>query len=348
MKPKTMILMVVAVVCGLAAMYMTNRLLASKDSSTAPVATVKVLVSKQKINAWQPIKTPQDLFEVKEVPEGTYSPKCITDFKDLKDQALKQPLNEQMPVTRDDLLNEQTAGVIGSLKDGQRATAIRVTPESLAGGFVLPGTKVDVMFIMKRGDGDSHSQIILQDMLVLAVDQKNTREDGQTSILGSTATLATTAEEAEELALASSLGELRLLLRSPLDRGNVRYKPVTMVDLARQQRPKDGDTTASPDDPTTNSGASAVLPTLPTVDKKPEPKPEPVAEKPDPAKTHTLRIESGDTVNRTIFVWDKEHNCWEGGEAKRKADAPKPEDAPKPDAPKSDAPKPAPAPAPVG
>ena len=196
MKPKTMILMVVAVVCGLAASYMTSRLLADK-APPPPANTVTVLVSKQKINAWTPMKKPEDLFVQKEVPEGTYSPKCITDFKDLKNQALKAPLNQDMPVTKDDLLSEQTAGLVAELKNGERAVAIRVTPESLAGGFVLPGSKVDVMFTMKRGDGDSKAQIILQDMLVLAVDMKNTREDGQQSMLGSTATLAAKPDEAE-------------------------------------------------------------------------------------------------------------------------------------------------------
>ena len=177
MKPKTMILMVVAVVCGLAASYMTSRLLADKGTPP-PVNTVTVLVAKQKINAWTPIKNPEDLFVTKEVPEGTFSPKCITDFKDLKNQALKSPLSEQMPVTKDDLLTEATAGLVAQLKNGQRAMAIRVTPESLVGGFVLPGSKVDIVWTKRRGDGDSSTHIIQQDMLILAVDQKSTAPGG--------------------------------------------------------------------------------------------------------------------------------------------------------------------------
>src|SRR5438552_15760791 len=106
MKPRTIILLVVAIVCGLAAMYMTNRLLADKATPAPAVNIVKVLVSKQRISAWTPMKKPEDLFELKEVPEGTYSTKCITDVKDPKDQALRQPLGEQMPVTKDDLVTE--------------------------------------------------------------------------------------------------------------------------------------------------------------------------------------------------------------------------------------------------
>ena len=197
MKPKTMILMVVAVVCGLAASYMTSRLLADKGTPP-PVATVTVLVAKQKINAWTPIKNPEDLFVTKEVPEGTFSPKCITDFKDLKNQALKSPLSEQMPVTKDDLLTEATAGLVAQLKNGQRAMAIRVTPESLVGGFVLPGSKVDIVWTMRRGDADSKTQIIQQDMLILAVDQKETRDEERDTMLGNTATIAATAEQSEQ------------------------------------------------------------------------------------------------------------------------------------------------------
>jgi pilus assembly protein CpaB len=338
MKPRTMILMVVAIVCGLAAMYMTNRLLADKAKPEAPTATVKVLVSKQKIGAWSPIKKPEEVFEVKEVPEGTYSPKCITDFKDLKDQSLKQPLNEQMPVTRDDLVTDATAGLVGMLQPGQRAVAIKVTPESLVGGFVLPGSHVDVMFIKKRGDTDSETRIILQNMLVLAVDTTKTREDGRDTILGTTATLAATPEEAEQLSLAQSLGDLRLLLRTQMDASHQNYKPVTLGALGHQQHPHDDGTAQHSDDSDTGTSGVATLPSLPHVGASGTPEKAPEM---DPAKTHVMRINNGDSHNKVIFTWDKDHNRWEGDEPDKKPDAARPADAPRPDA----APTPAKAPA---
>ena len=325
MKPKTMILMVVAVVCGLAASYMTSRLLADKGAP-APVNTVKVLVAKARINAWTPIKNPEELFVEKEVPEGTFSPKCITDFKDLKNQALKAPLSEQMPLTKDDLLSEATAGLVGALHNGERAIAIRVTPESLVGGFVLPGSKVDIMMTLKRGDGDSSAQIIMQDMLVLAVDQKNTREDGQQAVLGNTVTLAAKPEESERLSLAASLGDLRLLLRTPLDQEKPTYKAVHIGDLPREQKGIEDGKTEGTDVASTGSVGPA-LPTLPTLDKTPAPST--VVDKtpePAPAVTHTLRIESGDMVSTTKFVWDEKNRCWVGGVPAKKADDKKSED----------------------
>ncbi len=322
MKPKTMILMVVAVVCGLGASYMTSRLLADRGGP-APVNTVKVLVAKQRISAWTPIKNPEDLFVEKEVPEGTFSPKCITDPKDLKDQALKAPLSEQMPLTKDDLLSEATAGLVGALHNGERAIAIRVTPESLVGGFVLPGSKVDVMMTLKRGDGDSSAQISMQDMLVLAVDQKNTREDNAAAMLGNTVTLAAQPEESERLSLAASLGDLRLLLRTPLDQERPSYKAVHIGDLpkAQQKLLEDGKTEGS--DVALWGGRGAALPALPALDKTPAPAPAPAVEttpEPPAPVTHTLRIESGDTVSTTKFVWDEKNNCWVGGLPTKKAD----------------------------
>lgn len=52
MKSKTVILMVVAVVCGLAASYMTSRLLADRNEK------IKVLVAKRKFNRWTHVKNP--------------------------------------------------------------------------------------------------------------------------------------------------------------------------------------------------------------------------------------------------------------------------------------------------
>ncbi len=342
MKPRTIILLVVAVVCGLAAMYMTNRLLADKGTPP-PVNTVKVLVSKQKVSAWAPIKKPEDLFEVKEVPEGTYSPKCITDFKQLQDKALRQPLSEQMPVTPDDLLNETTSGLVGMLKEGQRAVAIKVTPESLVGGFVLPGSKVDVMFIKKRGDGDSQAQIFLQDMLVLAVDMKRTRDQDQEAVLGSTATLAASPEQAEQLSLAQALGDLRLLLRTPLDgQANLKYKAVKIDDLTHPLHTEDPNKPDGPDTDPASGGAVTSLPALPKVVAPVVPPVEPVkvAVAPPPPKTFTMKIKNGETVSWAVFKWDDLNNCWEGDEAAQADDAPKAKDVVKPE----DAPKPAPAP----
>ncbi|HVS38331.1 MAG TPA: Flp pilus assembly protein CpaB [Gemmataceae bacterium] len=338
MKPRTIILLVVAIVCGLAAMYMTNRLLADKGAPP-PVATVKVLLTKKKVDAWVPIKKPDDLFEEKEVPAGSYSSKCIADLKQLQDKLLRHSLDEQLPVTPDDLATDATGGLFTKLKPGMRAVAIRVTPESLVGGFVLPESRVDVMFIKKRGDVDSDTQIILQNMLVLAVDQINQRADDKPTMLGTTATLAATPEEAQQLALAQSLGDLRLLLRQPTDDVALKIKPSSIGQLGHQRR-SDGDKPVIDDPDTAYNGGSSGggIPNL----LKPEPKPPEVRPAPpvvvETPKTHELEIHNGDDDITFVYVWDKENNRWLKDHAAKTPEAPKSEDAPK----SQDAPKPQP------
>src|SRR5262249_37717743 len=68
MKPKTMILMIVAVGCGLGASIMTSRLLAERKDKEQGEPTVPVLVTKGRITGWTEIKEPEKAFEVKEYP----------------------------------------------------------------------------------------------------------------------------------------------------------------------------------------------------------------------------------------------------------------------------------------
>jgi hypothetical protein len=81
MKPKTMILMAVA--CGLGASYMTSKLLADRKQQEIP--TVPVLVARARVPAWQPIKGPEAMFEIKQYNADVAPAKPISDPERLKD-----------------------------------------------------------------------------------------------------------------------------------------------------------------------------------------------------------------------------------------------------------------------
>src|SRR5262249_6478198 len=173
MKPKTMILMVVAVGCGLGASYMTSKLLADRNAKQPEVQTVPVLVAKTRIPGWQPIKEPEKQFEVKLFPVDVAPKKAISNFADLKDQRLNKPIDETKPITQDDVLTAEQKPLVDTLPAGQRAVAIKVTTEGVVGGFVLPGSRVDVFCTMRGAEASSN--MILQNMLVLAVDTNSER-----------------------------------------------------------------------------------------------------------------------------------------------------------------------------
>jgi pilus assembly protein CpaB len=106
------------------------------------------------------------------------------------------------------------------LASGKRAVAVKVTAESTAGGFILPGDRVDVIRTATRNGADgaarSDSQIIITNARVLAVDQ-TASQSAEGTALGKTATLELTPTEAEEIISAEASGMLSLALRAVAD-----------------------------------------------------------------------------------------------------------------------------------
>ncbi|MBX3494208.1 MAG: Flp pilus assembly protein CpaB [Parvibaculum sp.] len=112
------------------------------------------------------------------------------------------------PVTAEKLVSLSGAGFMSALiEPGMRAAAIKITPETSAGGFILPNDRVDVIDIRK-------GQTILRDVRVLAVDQRFNEKAGEQVAVGRTATLELTPAQVELIAVAESEGLLALSLRS--------------------------------------------------------------------------------------------------------------------------------------
>ncbi|MFO0929130.1 MAG: Flp pilus assembly protein CpaB [Gemmataceae bacterium] len=333
MKPKTMILMVVAIGCGLAASYMTSRLLAERNQQQEAEPTVPVLVAKARVPGWQPVKDPEKFFEIKAYPQSVAPRRAIATFEEIKGQRLNKPLDETKPVTQDDLLTKEQADLATQLQPGQRAIAIKVTTESLVGGFVLPGSRVDVVHTT-RGQ-DSAAKILLQNMLVLAVDTQDQRNPEQKSIMGQTVTLAATPEEATRLSLASSNGELRLLLKSNQDTKRTWAVNVTSKDLDKPLASgSDGERLVD------LAPRPAPAPVVPLPELPPEvkaPVKEPVAEPVKKArKPHYLTIWNGSSRDRIPFHHEAEPEDGEtaaddaSGDAKTTDTKAKPKAAPAP------------------
>ncbi len=296
MKPKTMILMVVAVVCGLGASYMTSKLLAERGKNDQAEPTVPVLVATARIAAWQPIKEPEKFFEVRQFPVSVAPPKALDDLEKVKDKRLNKLLDVGKPVTEGDLLTKEQMSIVESLLPGQRAIAIKVTTESLVAGFVLPGTRVDVV-CTTRG-GNSAARIILQNMLVLAVDTQDQRPTDTKTIAGQTVTLAATPEESTRLSLAQSIGELRLLLKSGGDSKHTYEVVSTEKDLAR---PLSGADDKEREEARAAASPTVTLPTVPLEEPKVTPRVEEKIE-PKKRKRHVMTIVTAGNRERAVFL----------------------------------------------
>jgi Flp pilus assembly protein CpaB len=185
------------------------------ETPTRPEAGVPmkiILVARERIRAFVLIEEPEKLFVKADYP-ADLAKKAVTDFEKLKGQRLSKTLEENKPVFEDDLLTREQAGGRWLPPAKHLPVTVEVNPESLVGGLVQPGSRVNVICTL-RGK-EAMSRVILENMLVLAVEQEKRQPDQPGATLVRTVTLAVKPEEANRLALGSSVGELRLTLHAP-------------------------------------------------------------------------------------------------------------------------------------
>ncbi|PCJ70443.1 MAG: Flp pilus assembly protein CpaB [Rhodobiaceae bacterium] len=140
----------------------------------------------------------------------------------------RSPLLAGEPVLAGKLVSFENAGFMSALlSPGMRAVAMKISPETSAGGFILPNDRVDVIVTMRvrgggaveSGDGRDgyRSQTLLTNVRVLAIDQTVQELEGEQVVVGKTATLEVLPEQAEDFALAEAQGTVSLSLRALAD-----------------------------------------------------------------------------------------------------------------------------------
>ena len=98
------------------------------------------------------------------------------------------------------------------LPAGKRAIAVRIEAETSAGGFILPNDRVDVIMSYRTESDIWLTETVLESIRVLAIDNLVGEKDGEKNLLGETATLEVSAEQAEILATAKAVSDNRLTL----------------------------------------------------------------------------------------------------------------------------------------
>jgi pilus assembly protein CpaB len=137
---------------------------------------------------------------------------------------VRAPFIAGEPIREAKLVNAKGSGFMAAiLPTGMRAVSTQISPETGAGGFILPNDHVDVILTRKDGGdiksgGDQRtSETVLTNIRVLAVDQNVEEKGGQKVVVGKTATLELVPDQAETLQLARQQGTLTLALRSLID-----------------------------------------------------------------------------------------------------------------------------------
>jgi pilus assembly protein CpaB len=232
MKPARLAVLGIAIVAGGLAAYLASGINPAPPPPAAPTVqldTVDVLVAKNDIGVGQAI-APDDL-QWQTWPTASASSTFLrkSDRPDaivqLTGAVARMPFAAGEPLREDRLIKANGSGYMAAiLPSGARAISTEISPETGAGGFILPNDRVDV--ILTRRDREAEkatgvetmtSQIILVDVRVLAIDQTVEEKNGQRVVVGKTATLELAPHEAERLARARQQGTIQLALRSLSD-----------------------------------------------------------------------------------------------------------------------------------
>jgi pilus assembly protein CpaB len=223
MNRRGIVVLGLAVVCGLGTMFGVKRVLSTR--STAAVKTVNVLVAKQEIAVEQTLT--DEMMIVKAVPAELVPPGVLVQLKDARGRWARIRLLPGDPILDGKLAPKGSpTGLIGKITPGMRAVTIRVDEQSGLSGFILPDYRVDVLQ-PKRSNADSSVsavRLLLQNIRVLASGTVIESPEGR-SIKSETVTLEVTPAEAEIVTAAAHAGPLSLSLR-PLGDASIRELPI--------------------------------------------------------------------------------------------------------------------------
>lgn len=210
-----------ALIFGLLAAVSVSRYLSSAQAYTKNLN--RIAVAKVAIPVGTKI-IPEQLmmvqFPKESTPDGTFeAPEKLTDRVAVVNIAAREPITESR------LAPEGTAGGLSAvIPEGYRAMTVKVDDVVGISGFIMPGTLVDVVVVIRPDDTSAQgpiSKIVLQNIKVLANGQnidkpENQRDANSVKVV----TLLVTPEQAEKLALASSEGKLQLVMRNSIDQGD--------------------------------------------------------------------------------------------------------------------------------
>ena len=237
MNTARIVVLAIAVGAGGIAAYLVS----GSDTPQTPaqpvvqLKTVDVLVAKSDVGLGQSLK-PEDL-QWQTWPADSASGTFIkrSERPDATTQVTgsiaRAPFIAGEPIREQKLVKADGSGFMAAiLPTGMRAVSTEISPETGAGGFILPNDRVDVLLSKRDKSPDKggpdliSSEIILTNIRVLAIDQAPKEKDGTNTLVGKTVTLELKPEQAETLARARQSGTLSLVLRSIVDVKTVEIK----------------------------------------------------------------------------------------------------------------------------
>lgn len=210
---------VVAIAIGLAgvATYLVYHAIQSRPAREVEVAHAYAVVASHPLALGARV-TAADV-KVVPWPAANQVPGGFATIDEVVDRGIIAPVAENEPLTGNNLATKEAgAGLPPTIPPGMRAISVKVNEVIGVAGFVVPGTRVDVMAIV-RDSSKTVARVVVSNVQVLAAgtryDQAMAKE-GQ-AVPSSVVTLMVSPSDAELVGLAATEGQLMLTLRNPLD-----------------------------------------------------------------------------------------------------------------------------------
>jgi pilus assembly protein CpaB len=300
MKMKSLVLLAMAIGCGLVAMLGVQQVLSGDKKPPAEMG--KVLVAITNIMPGQPLDESNVAFkewDKKDIPLG-----AVTTHEEYQERSLRVSATPNEPIMVAKLNEKGVFGGSSEIPKGMRIATVPVTVTKTHSGLILPGDRVDVVvtYTMSRHVGTQlnsqngevrKAKTILQYIEIFATDniRQSAVPNGDTKeVAAKNISLVVTPDQYVLLMLAESKGQISLALRH---RGDSTESPASEVDetafehLKITRGPKKDD---GKDDVRNSLEEEPVK--VAEAPKKPEVKPEPVKEKP----SWTLKVFEGDKL----------------------------------------------------
>ncbi|MCC7178314.1 MAG: Flp pilus assembly protein CpaB [Acidobacteria bacterium] len=153
--------------------------------------------------------------------------------EDVVNRGLVAPVVENEPLTAAKVaVAEAGAGLPPTITAGMRAISVKVNEVIGVAGFVVPGTRVDVVVTLAKRE-ESVSRVVVTNVQVLTAGTRYDQDQAKDGkpVPSTVVTLLVTPEDAERIALASAEGQIMLTLRNPLDTEATETKGTRLASL---------------------------------------------------------------------------------------------------------------------
>jgi pilus assembly protein CpaB len=218
---RVFMVLILAITAGGALAFGTYNFMQQTPARAASIPTRPVVVAAADLDVGAELR--REDIRVIDWPANAVPSTAISDPKDVIGRGIVLPVIENEPILPNKLAGADAGGGLPpAIPPGLRAISVRVNEVIGVAGYVLPGTRVDVVATVSAtgAAGDMTSKVVLTNVQVLAAGTKIERNgDRDKPMPVSVVTLLVDPEEAERLTLASTEGKIQLALRNPLDKG---------------------------------------------------------------------------------------------------------------------------------